>query len=76
MAVLIDRDRCKGCELCLHACPQEVLALSRELNARGNFFARAVDPRHCIGCRMCGIACPDTAIELRVSGTLYEYFAY
>jgi 2-oxoglutarate ferredoxin oxidoreductase subunit delta len=74
--VLIDRDRCKGCELCVHACPQHVLAMARELNGRGNFFVRAVDPKHCIGCRMCCIACPDVAIQMRVSATLYQYFAY
>ncbi len=74
--VLIDRDRCKGCELCVQACPQHVLAISPDLNRKGNFFARVARPRHCIGCRLCGIACPDAAIELQVSGTLYHYFAY
>lgn len=74
--VLIDRDRCKGCELCVGACPQKVLAISRELNGRGSFFARVARPRHCIGCCMCAIACPEAAIEVRVSGTLYHYFAY
>ncbi len=74
--VVIDRDRCKGCELCVGACPQKVLALGRELNARGNFFARVARPRHCIGCRLCCIACPDAAMEMRVAGTVYHYFAY
>ncbi len=74
--VVIDRDRCKGCDLCVQACPQKVLAIGRDLNARGNFYAKVADGRRCIGCRLCCITCPDVAIEMRVSGTLYEYFAY
>jgi 2-oxoglutarate ferredoxin oxidoreductase subunit delta len=72
----IDRNRCKGCELCVGACPQHVLALTKELNARGNFFAKVANQGRCIGCRLCCITCPDAAIEMRVHGTLYEYFAY
>jgi 2-oxoglutarate ferredoxin oxidoreductase subunit delta len=74
--VVIDRDRCKGCGLCVQACPQNVLAMARELNAKANVFARVGEPRHCIGCRLCCIACPDVAIAMRVTGTLYHYFAY
>jgi 2-oxoglutarate ferredoxin oxidoreductase subunit delta len=74
--IVIDRDRCKGCELCVHTCPQHVLALTRDLNARGNFFAAALAPSRCIGCRLCCITCPDVAIEMRAEGTLYTYFAY
>ena len=25
--ILIEKDRCKGCELCVHACPQNILAI-------------------------------------------------
>ena len=74
--VLIDRERCKGCELCVQACPQGVLALGRGFNAKGYAVAEVVKPRHCLGCRLCCIACPDVAIEMRVAGTLYHYFAY
>jgi 2-oxoglutarate ferredoxin oxidoreductase subunit delta len=74
--VVIDRDRCKGCDLCVQTCPQKVLGMGRDLNARGNFFATVVHPRHCIGCRLCCITCPDVAIDMRVGGTLYHYFAY
>ena len=62
--VVIDRDRCKGCELCIHACPKDVLALSRDINAKGYFFAEAVNPEACIGCRICAITCPDVAIDV------------
>ncbi len=74
--ILIDRDLCKGCELCVNACPQEILALGQEINAKGYFFASVVEQKRCIGCRLCCITCPDVAIQMRVSGTMYHYFAY
>ena len=33
--VMIDRDRCKGCELCVNACPKAVLSMSKEINLKG-----------------------------------------
>jgi 2-oxoglutarate ferredoxin oxidoreductase subunit delta len=71
--VFIDRDRCKGCELCVAACPQHVLAMAFEPNSRGLNVASVVQPRHCIGCRLCYVTCPDAAVELRITGTYYRY---
>ncbi len=74
--ILIDPDACKGCELCVHACPQQILAMGSNLNSKGYFYARMAEPMRCIGCRLCCITCPDVAITMRVSGTMYHYFAY
>jgi len=62
--VTIDRNRCKGCELCTRVCPESVLAMSKEINDKGYFFAQVVDQPACIGCRFCGFMCPDVAIEI------------
>jgi len=72
----ITRDQCKGCELCVHACPQGILGISKEINKKGYFFAQVVDAPRCIGCRMCAITCPDVAIAIGVHGTMYHYFTY
>jgi 2-oxoglutarate ferredoxin oxidoreductase subunit delta len=72
--IVIDRNRCKGCELCVNVCPQKVLAISRDTNARGQNVAFLAEPKRCIGCRLCCITCPDVAIDMRVSGTYYRYF--
>lgn len=62
--VTIDRNRCKGCELCVRFCPKQVLVMSREINDKGYFFAQVVNQEACIACRFCGFICPDTAIEI------------
>jgi 2-oxoglutarate ferredoxin oxidoreductase subunit delta len=74
--VTIDHERCKGCETCNDACPQRILAMSTEFNAKGYSFAVNRDASRCIGCRMCAISCPDVAIEVFVEGSQYEFFTY
>ena len=74
--VIVDKDRCKGCELCTHACPQRILGMSRDFNAKGYFHATVLDPPRCIGCRLCAINCPDVAIEVGVNGAVYNFFPY
>lgn len=74
--VNIDRNRCKGCELCVGACPQQVLAMSRRINVKGYFPATVKAPHRCIGCRQCALTCPDVAIELCVHGAQYVFFDY
>ena len=74
--VAVDVSRCKGCERCITACPQGVLAMSGEFNEKGYYYATPVRQPHCIGCRLCAITCPDVAIELRVHGTRYQFFPY
>jgi 2-oxoglutarate ferredoxin oxidoreductase subunit delta len=55
--VVIDVERCKGCELCIPACPPEVLSMSDELNHRG-FRYPQLHPG-CTGCQACQVICPD-----------------
>lgn len=63
-AVVVDVNRCKGCELCVHACPSEVLALSKDVNERGYAFAFMKQPDLCIGCASCAYICPDGCIKV------------
>jgi 2-oxoglutarate ferredoxin oxidoreductase subunit delta len=63
--VYIDEDRCKGCGLCVTACPQDVLALSTEhFNAKGYRPAQAVNPDQCTGCSICALVCPDVVFTV------------
>ena len=62
--IKIKKERCKGCELCLAACPRDVLRLSRDLNKKGVRFAEVADAEKCTGCGLCFLVCPDACIEI------------
>jgi 2-oxoglutarate ferredoxin oxidoreductase subunit delta len=58
--VVIAADRCKGCELCIHACAPAVLALDRSrVNALGYNPIHVVAMERCTSCALCARVCPD-----------------
>ena len=63
-SVHVDRERCKGCELCIAVCPRKILRLHEGMNSRGQHYASVVRRRDCIGCLQCADICPDAAIEV------------
>jgi 2-oxoglutarate ferredoxin oxidoreductase subunit delta len=74
--VVIDVEACKGCRLCVDACPPSVLVMTeRGVNARGYSYPLLLPG--CTGCRACAQICPDfvfqvykydTPVELAVPG--------
>lgn len=60
--VTIDTERCKGCELCIPACPPGVLHMSTDLNGRGFAYPELV--AGCTGCSACLLVCPDFCFEV------------
>jgi len=62
--IKIDTERCKGCGLCVEACPKNVIAISKNSNKNGYFPAEVVNIIDCFGCAFCATICPDVAIEV------------
>ncbi len=64
-AIVVNTARCKGCSLCVVACPKGVIALAqKKVNVHGYPYVEAVTPDDCIGCASCGIVCPDGCITV------------
>jgi 2-oxoglutarate ferredoxin oxidoreductase subunit delta len=62
--ILVDESRCKGCDLCVMACPKDVLALAKtRLNAKGYHPAELI-AEGCTGCALCAVVCPDACITV------------
>ena len=62
--VVITIERCKGCEVCIVACPNQVLALAKEVNAKGYHYAIKVNAPDCVGCANCAVVCHDDIITV------------
>ncbi len=56
--IKIDEDECKGCGLCVEACPPKVIELGNHLNHYG-YRTAAYLGRGCTGCGICFMACPE-----------------
>ncbi len=63
-AVVVNTERCKGCALCVVACPKDVLALVKKVNVSGYTYVEVVNEDDCIGCASCGIVCPDGCLTI------------
>lgn len=63
-AIVIDTEKCKGCELCVEACPTQVISMTNEVNHKGYHYAYMSNPESCTGCSNCGIICPDAVITV------------
>jgi 2-oxoglutarate ferredoxin oxidoreductase subunit delta len=69
--LVIDVERCKGCELCIAACPPRVLEMSKEVNATG--YRYPILHEGCTGCTACRMVCPDAVFDVfRLTGNRQE----
>ncbi|WP_034638937.1 4Fe-4S binding protein [Desulfofalx alkaliphila] len=62
--VTFREERCKGCELCISACPEGIIELAEHFNAMGFHPATVIKQEKCKGCAMCARMCPDVVIEV------------
>ena len=63
--VIIDREQCKGCYLCIRACPVKALERDTESNSTGTYPSKPGEGKEaCIGCGSCFQVCPDVCIQV------------
>lgn len=62
--IIVDIERCKGCEVCVGACPTDVIGMTKEVNQKGYRYSYMKNPDACTGCMNCAIVCPDGVITV------------
>ncbi|MCL2799015.1 MAG: 4Fe-4S binding protein [Endomicrobia bacterium] len=62
--IKINAEKCKGCSLCLKACPKQCISFSEQFNKAGYRWATLEKEDACIGCGFCYLVCPDVCIEV------------
>ena len=60
--IVIDARYCKGCGICVHFCPKNVLEISDAVNTLGYYMPAVTDESKCTRCGQCELYCPDFAI--------------
>jgi 2-oxoglutarate ferredoxin oxidoreductase subunit delta len=60
----VNEKYCKGCELCVSACPQDVLRLDMEHLTPKGYHPVFLTSEGCTGCAICAIVCPEAALTV------------
>ena len=64
-SITFDEEKCKGCELCMIACPKKIVALDKDkINKQGFHPAGVKDINACTSCAQCAIICPHVVIRI------------
>jgi 2-oxoglutarate ferredoxin oxidoreductase subunit delta len=61
---VIEKEKCKGCGLCIDVCPKEILQLSENINKKGYNYVECINDDLCISCKACALMCPDLVFTL------------
>ena len=56
---------CKGCYICIEACPKKVLEKSKSVSDKGFNPVAVARPEQCTRCLQCEMLCPDLAIHVQ-----------
>ena len=64
----VNQDHCKGCELCIPVCPQNVLSLDMTQLTPKGYHPAHLHADGCTGCAICAVVCPDAALTIYREG--------
>jgi ferredoxin len=72
--IQLQTDECKGCRLCIAACPTHSLSLSADINRLGYPYV-LFRGSHCTACGLCYYVCPEPGVitvykEKKAEGTV------
>lgn len=63
--IAVATDRCKGCGLCVDACPKHLLELDTAVvNGLGYHPVHVVEAVGCTSCALCARICPDVVFTI------------
>lgn len=62
--IKVDEFYCKGCELCVNACPQDVLSLDMNRLTPKGYHPVYLSADGCTGCAICALVCPEAALTV------------
>lgn len=60
----VNEKYCKGCELCISACPPQVMELDMSHLTPTGYHPAHTFKDGCTGCAICAVVCPDAAITV------------
>jgi len=69
--LILDKNRCAGCQICSLACPKEAIKVEKRLKLNGEKTSKPlvdVDLAKCNFCGICDILCPYGAIDVNLDG--------
>ncbi len=64
IVIIIDRDLCKGCDICVKVCKNGTLELADASDKWEGAVVQIKDIELCNYCRLCEVQCPDFAIRV------------
>ena len=59
--ISVNRDLCKGCDICVSRCPTDVFEMQGSAPDR---YPVPTDVDACVDCGVCELICPDFALEV------------
>jgi len=62
--VVINKEKCKGCLLCVSFCPKALFIVEEKLNSKGVKPVKLKEVNDCVGCGQCAVICPECCIEI------------